>query len=109
MQYLSGWSYHVFRFRTWWQSYATIWRLKTHQAELDGLSRWAERKRLKRQFQAYSARLREVEERLLLLGFHYPHRVLFISILHLFFTNLRGERQYRRGSAEKYRYLVGKA
>lgn len=106
MQYLSGWSYHELHLRNTWQSYATIWRLKTHQAELEGLSRWAERKRLKPQLQTYSARLREVEERLLLLSFRYRQRFLFISILFVFFINLRGEQRYKRGSAKKYRYPV---
>jgi hypothetical protein len=109
MQYLSGWSYHQLHLRNTWQSYTTIWRLKTQEAELEGLTRWAERKRLKRQLQTYSARLQEVEERLLLLRFRYPHRMLFISILHIFFTNLRGERRYKSGSAKKYRYRMGQS
>jgi len=105
MQYFSYWSSRFYLWCRLWDVFKSIWRAKVRRHELTRLVRWAERKRFSGPRKLYERRLAEEEQRLFRHQCRHPRLVTLVSILHTFFTQIKGEpRYYKKGSAAKYRY-----
>jgi hypothetical protein len=91
------------RFHYGWQDYQSAVRLLDRQSDLQGLIRWAQRKRLKPQTDYYQSLLVDAERRLARLRLVAPAALRWAVVLRFIAARLIHEKHvYRRGAARKY-------
>jgi hypothetical protein len=94
---------HLVRFHYGWQDYQSAIRLLDRQSDLQGLIRWAQRKRLKHQADYYQSLLVDAERQLARLGMVAPTVLRRALALRRMAALLIPEKRvYRRGAARKY-------
>ena len=88
---------------TFWYNFTNSLRWQREQKELEGLIKWAKRKRLPKIGRYYRFRLLEAEKRLGVLTIHHPGIVELSRWWMNFGQALLPPRKHRKGFAARYR------